>query len=99
MQLRQDRWDARRKSWNDYRKTECAANMPAESATLSLPLLKNPAKETTPTKPATTTATPSSAVFPTTVSAKYSKELAGKARMHTCLDQYHANKANNANGG
>jgi hypothetical protein len=22
----------------------------------------------------------------------------GKARMHTCLDQYHANKVNNANG-
>ena len=29
----------------------------------------------------------------------YSKETAGKARMHTCLDQYNANKANNANGG
>jgi hypothetical protein len=24
---------------------------------------------------------------------------AGKARMETCLDQYRANKANNANGG
>ena len=24
---------------------------------------------------------------------------AGKARMHTCLDQYNANKANNGNGG
>jgi hypothetical protein len=23
----------------------------------------------------------------------------GKARMHTCLDQYKPNKANNANGG
>jgi hypothetical protein len=39
------------------------------------------------------------AVFPTTVSPKYSKETAGKARMHTCRDQYNANKANNANGG
>ena len=90
------------KSWNDYRKTECAANAPAaatESATKPAPA-KEPAKETAPTKPATTTAaTPSSAVFPTAVSSKYSKELAGKARMHTCLDQYHANKANNANGG
>ena len=90
------------KSWNDYRKTECAANAPAaatESAEKPAPA-KEPAKETAPTKPATTTAaTPSSAVFPTAVSSKYSKESAGKARMHTCLDQYHANKANNANGG
>jgi len=41
----------------------------------------------------------SNAVFPTAIAPKYSKETAGKARMHTCLDQYNANKANNANGG
>src|SRR6516165_509603 len=39
------------------------------------------------------------AVFPTAISPKYSSESAGKARMHTCLDQYNANKAANANGG
>ena len=39
------------------------------------------------------------AVFPSAVSSKYSKESAGKARMHTCLDQYNANKATSANGG
>jgi hypothetical protein len=39
------------------------------------------------------------AVFPTTVSPKYSGESAGKARMQTCLDQYRANKGNGANGG
>ena len=39
------------------------------------------------------------AVFPSAVSSKYAKESAGKARMHMCLDQYHANKATNANGG
>jgi hypothetical protein len=37
--------------------------------------------------------------FPTAVSPKYSQESAGKARMHTCLDQYRANKASNKNGG
>ena len=42
---------------------------------------------------------PSNAVFPNAVSSKYSKESAGKARMHTCLDQYNANKAGNGNGG
>jgi len=39
------------------------------------------------------------AVFPNAVDAKYSKETAGKARMHTCLDAYNANKAGNGNGG
>jgi hypothetical protein len=54
------------------------------------------AKEPAKTEPAPAA---TNAVFPTAVSAKYSKETAGKARMHTCLDQYNANKANNANGG
>ena len=39
------------------------------------------------------------AVFPTAVSPKYTNESAGKARMHTCFDQYNANEATNANGG
>ena len=39
------------------------------------------------------------AVYPTAVDSKYSKETAGKARMHTCVDQYNANKAANTNGG
>ncbi len=37
--------------------------------------------------------------FPTAVSAKFSNESAGKARMHTCLEQYHALKDANALGG
>ena len=39
------------------------------------------------------------ATFPQAVAPKYSKESAGRARMHTCLDQYNANKATNGNGG
>src|SRR5262249_48814410 len=46
----------------------------------------------TPT-PATAPKATGNAVFPTAVSPKYSSESAGKARMHTCLDQYNANKA------
>ena len=34
----------------------------------------------------------------TTISSKYANESAGKARMHTCLDQYNANKASGGNG-
>jgi hypothetical protein len=38
-------------------------------------------------------------VFPTAVSPQYSSEDPDKARMHTCTDQFNANKATNANGG
>jgi hypothetical protein len=38
-------------------------------------------------------------VFPPAVSSKYSKESAGRARMHTCRDQYNANKKTGGNGG
>jgi hypothetical protein len=84
----------------DFRK-EClarsaaapAAQQPAPGATAAAP---------PPTKPAPRGAAPSAAgepVFPTAVSPKYASESAGKARMHTCLDQYNENKATNANGG
>jgi hypothetical protein len=57
-----------------------------------------PAAETPPpAKPEA--AAGGNAVFPSAVSSKYSGESAGKARMHTCLDQYNANKANGGNGG
>lgn len=39
------------------------------------------------------------AVFPNSVDKKYASEKDGAARMHTCLDQYKANKANNKNDG
>lgn len=38
-------------------------------------------------------------VFPPRISPKYANLSPGKARMKTCLDQYHANKATNSNGG
>jgi hypothetical protein len=41
----------------------------------------------------------SNAVFPSAVDGKYSKEKPGRARRKTCLDQYKANKAGDANGG
>ena len=38
-------------------------------------------------------------VLPTAISPKYSTENDGEARLHTCLDQYIANKITNGNGG
>jgi hypothetical protein len=74
-------------SWSDFRKTQCGTNAAA-----------TPAATTPAVTPAAPKA-PGNAVFPTAVSPKYTNESVGKARMHTCLDQYKANKATNANGG
>ncbi len=83
--------------WNDFRKSECGSDAsvtptPAAATTPAAPPAT--AKPTANTNPAA-----ANAVFPTAVAPKYSSETAGKARMHTCLDQYNANKASNANGG
>ncbi len=92
--------------WNDFRKAQCgadatpaAATAPAAAPAATAP--KTAAKPAAAPKAATAApAAPSGpAVFPTAVSPKYSSESAGKARMHTCVDQYNANKATNSNGG
>ena len=79
--------------WNDFRKAQCGSDATAATA----------APAPAATKPTTATqAAPvavGNAVFPSAVNPKYSNQSAGKARMETCLDQYRANKANNANGG
>jgi hypothetical protein len=84
--------------WNDFRKAQCGADATPVAAPAA-PAAPAPAKEAK-TAPAAAPALPSGpAIFPTAVDAKYSKETAGKARMHTCVDQYNANKTTNGNGG
>jgi hypothetical protein len=93
--------------WNDFRKAECgaaAAATPAAAPAAAAPAPAAPkAAETKPAaKPAEPAAAPApvgNAVYPNAVDPKYSKESAGKGRMHTCVDQYNANKASNGNGG
>jgi hypothetical protein len=89
--------------WNDFRKAQCGADAaaapaatPAAAPASAAP--KEAKKEAAPA--AAPAAAPSGpAVFPSAVDPKYSKESEGKARMHTCVDQYNANKATNGNGG
>jgi hypothetical protein len=101
--------------WNDFRKAECGAGASAAAPgtgaagtggpTAGPPSADTSAGATTPSSRSGTavnrTAAPGrgDAVFPSSISPKYSRESAGKARMHTCLDQYNANKTSNANGG
>jgi hypothetical protein len=87
--------------WNDFRKTQCTADATPAAAPAAPP--PPPVTEAKPkAAPAAPPAAPvaaGNAVFPIAVSPKYSQESAGKARMHSCLDQYNANKAVNGNGG
>src|SRR5580692_12764593 len=86
--------------WNDFRKAECGADAAATPA--AAPAAPPPVAETKPArapKPAAAPVEVGNAVFPSAVSPKYAQESAGKARMHTCVDQYKANKASNENGG
>ena len=89
-------------TWNDFRKAECAdaaattAPVTPAAAPAAAPA---PAQRRAASPPAAAPAAEGAAVFPTAVAPKYAKEPEGKARMHTCLDQYNANKTANANGG
>ena len=56
-------------------------------------------KEAAPAAAPAPTMPMGNAVFPNAVDPKYAKESAGKARLHTCVDQYNANKTTNGNGG
>jgi len=92
--------------WNDFRKAQCGADAtPAASPAAPPPAAAAPApaapkQAKKEAAPAAAPAAPSGpAVYPTAVDSKYSKESEGKARMHTCVDQYNANKATGANGG
>jgi hypothetical protein len=91
--------------WNDFRKAECGADATAAPAATPAAAPAAPAApkavEAKPKAPeAAAPAAPAGpAVFPSAIDPKYSKETAGKGRMHTCVDQYNANKTANANGG
>jgi hypothetical protein len=86
--------------WNDFRKAQCGADATAAPAAAPAAPKEVEARPKKQAAPAAAPAAPSGpAVFPSAVDPKYSKESAGKGRMHTCVDQYNANKAANANGG
>jgi hypothetical protein len=100
-------------TWNQFYK-QCAAELKGAPATNAAPASPPPASTTqeTPAAPPpekhkkkkeeATTPPPVQTgpiVFPSAVSSSYASETPAKQRFHTCLDQYHANKTNNSNGG
>ena len=88
--------------WNDFRKAQCGSDAAAPAATTAAApaapkeAAAKPKKDTAAAAPA---APAGPAVFPSTIDPKYAKETASKARMHTCADQWKANKAANTTGG
>jgi hypothetical protein len=70
-------------TWNAFRTSQCGL-APAKRANSAA---------------SDSTVVAANAVFPSAVDSKYSSEKPGRARRKTCLDQYKANKAANANGG
>jgi hypothetical protein len=93
--------------WNDFRKAQCGADATAAAPAAAPPAAAPAAAPKEAKKEAKKEAAPVAApalpsgpaVYPNAVDPKYAKETAGKARMHTCVDQYNANKATNGNGG
>jgi hypothetical protein len=71
-------------TWNDFRKSQCDLAPAQRAKSAAAP---------------DSTVVAANATFPSAVDSKYSSEKPGRARRKTCLDQYKANKASNANGG
>ena len=80
--------------WNDFRKAKCGADAADDE---TVPAEDEATYTNEPERP--TTSAPKSVKFPRGIASKFSSESQGKARMHTCLQQYYANKENNALGG
>jgi len=81
--------------WNDFRKAECGAD--ATAAPAATPAAA-PAPSAAPSA-APAPAASGTPVFPDKVSPKFASESAGRQRLHTCSEQYQANKATGGNAG
>jgi hypothetical protein len=86
-------------TWRDFQKSQCAAGASSTANTNANAAAAPDTGSSKATAPRAAAPATGNAIFPTAVSPKYSNESPGKARMHTCLDQYHANKSNGGNGG
>src|SRR5215469_5075135 len=80
--------------WSDFRKAECGSTASETPAAAGVSGSSRP-----PSAPKEAPNATGNTIFPMAVSPKYANESPGKARMHTCLDQYNADKSNNTLGG
>ena len=94
-------------TWQQFRRDNCGANA-ARSSETTAPAPAPRAGTNAGRGSATAAPAPRAGrtmgfnpgpVFPQSISPKYVNESPGRARMHTCLDQYRANKQSNGNAG
>lgn len=81
-------------TWNQFRKAQCGAGASDDD---TVPASDEANYTADPAAPSM--AVPKGVTFPTAVAKKYASETPGKARMHTCLDQYYADKDANSLSG
>jgi len=79
--------------WNDFRKAQCGSDAAAPAATTAAAPAPAPAP-----KPAPAPTFTGNAVLPNAVDSKFANQKPHLARLHTCSEQWQANKASNGNG-
>src|SRR5262249_11983054 len=77
--------------WTDFGKPQCGADAAAAPAAAPAAAEAKPATAPSPTAAPAAPVAVGNAVFPSAINPKYAQETAGKARLHTCVDQYKAN--------
>lgn len=86
--------------WNDFRKAQCGAEATPMAAPAAAPAAP-PFAEAKP-KAAPPMAAPvatGNAIFPMVIDPKFASETPHMGRMHTCSQQWQANKTGNTTGG
>lgn len=88
-------------SWSEFRKAQCSAPVADADAAKADDKKPEKAEKAKPAKKANPVekVASGSTTFPSSIAAKFASEKPAKARMHTCLEQYHVNKAANTLGG
>ncbi len=86
-------------SWSEFRKAQCLKSSNEDAAATTDKNSKRVAEEKPAKAEKKAEAVSGEINFPATISAKFASEKPAKARMHTCLEQYRANKAANTLGG
>lgn len=93
-------------SWSEFRKAQCttppdaaADNATAEPAEAKTKTTEDKPKQTAKNAEVVARSPSGKTTFPSSIAAKFAAEKPAKARMHTCLEQYHANKKGGTLGG
>ncbi len=86
-------------SWSEFRKAQCLKSSNDDTAAMSDKNSKKGAEEKLAKAEKKAEAVSGEMSFPAAIAAKFASEKPSKARMHTCLEQYRANKAAKTLGG